>query len=127
LDEAALALAAPDGFSIEEAALQRAAPGDLPRGVSREEMWRAVLESLALRGRSVLDTIERVSGSSPGLVVTGGVARGRAFQELKRRLVAPFVLAPVSEAGARGAALLGGCAAGLFSDVTAVPAPLGED
>jgi sugar (pentulose or hexulose) kinase len=61
------------------------------------------------------------------LVVTGGVTRGRAFREIKRRIVAPFVVASVEEAGARGAALLGGCAAGIYPDVTSVPAPLRED
>ena len=126
LDEGALALSDSHAFAIDEAVLQRAVPSDLPGAPTTEQVWRSVLESLARRGRSVLTTIERVSGPSPGLVVTGGVARGRAFREIKRRLVAPFVVASVGEAGARGAALLGGCAAGLFPDVTAVPPPVGE-
>lgn len=123
LDEGALALPDSQAFAIDEAILQKGALSSVPRDSTPEQVWRSVLESLARRGRSVLTTIERVSGPSPGLVVTGGVARGRAYRETKRRLVAPFVLASVEEAGARGAALLGGCAAGLFPDATAVPAP----
>ena len=123
LDEAALALSDHDGAPLAEPVLQRADPTALPAERSPAHAWRSVLETLAHRGRSVLTTIEGVSGPSPGLVVTGGVARGRAFRTIKGRLVAPFVLASVEEAGARGAALLGGCAAGLYSDVTAVPTP----
>lgn len=126
LDEAALSLP-PDGLVIDEGPAQRSDAAGLPEGGSPEQVWRSVIESLARRGRSVLTTIEEVSGPSPGLVVTGGVTRGRAFREIKRRIVAPFVVASVEEAGARGAALLGGCAAGIYPDVTSVPAPLRED
>jgi sugar (pentulose or hexulose) kinase len=123
LDDAALAVEGADGFAIDAQVLQRADPSALPRDRPHEHVWRSVLESLAGRGRSVLTTIERVSGPIPGLAVTGGVARGRAFREIKHRLVAPFVIPSVQEAGARGAALLGGCAAGLYPDATGIPAP----
>jgi sugar (pentulose or hexulose) kinase len=123
LDAAALALPRADGIDVDEQAMERIAETGLPHGVTPAHVWRAVLESLAVRGRSVVTTIERVSGPSDGLVVTGGVARGAAFRAIKEHTVAPFVTAPVEEAGARGAALLGGCAAGVYRDAFAIPAP----
>jgi sugar (pentulose or hexulose) kinase len=55
--------------------------------------------------------------------VTGGAARSEAVLAIKRSALGPFERSPVQEAGARGAALLAGCAAGVFAGVGELPTP----
>jgi sugar (pentulose or hexulose) kinase len=69
----------------------------------------------------VLATIESVAGPTRRLVVTGGWARNPAFRAVKEATLGPFERPPVVEAGARGAALLGGCAAGVYGGVEDLP------
>jgi sugar (pentulose or hexulose) kinase len=84
---------------------------------------RAVLEALATRGKAILRTIEEVAGRTMRIVVTGGAARSEAVLAIKRSALGPFERSPVQEAGARGAALLAGCAAGAFAGVGELPTP----
>ena len=84
---------------------------------------RAVLESLATRGEAILRTIEEVAGRTRRIVVSGGGAQSEAVLAIKRSALGPFERPPVQEAGARGAALLAGCAAGVFAGVGELPAP----
>jgi sugar (pentulose or hexulose) kinase len=94
------------------------APGSSPAHV-----WRATLEALAAAASGVLETIESVSGGPGRIVVAGGGARSYAFRAVKRAVLGPFVEPRVAEAGARGAALFGGLAAGVYSQVGDFPAP----
>jgi sugar (pentulose or hexulose) kinase len=68
----------------------------------------------------VLAHIETVAGPRRRVVVTGGWARDEAVLASKERLGA-VETPPVVEAGARGAALLGGVAAGLLESVDSLP------
>ena len=61
--------------------------------------------------------LSAVVGSPHRVVMIGGWAHSVAVRELRRKLWGHVEVAEVGEAGGRGAALLGGCAAGL------VPAP----
>jgi sugar (pentulose or hexulose) kinase len=90
---------------------------------SPEKAWRAALEAVALEVRRLLDRIEGIAGLTTRLVVTGGWATGSAPRAVKRAILGGFDYPPVREAGARGAALLGGVAAGLFPAITGLPAP----
>jgi sugar (pentulose or hexulose) kinase len=68
-------------------------------------------------------TIESVAGPTRRLVASGGWARDRAVRTVKRELLGPFEQPPVTEAGARGAALLAGVAAGVFPGTDELPRP----
>ena len=69
--------------------------------------------------------MESIAGPTGRLVVAGGGARSGLARALKRAALGPFDLPAVEEAGARGAALLAGCAAGIFAGVHDLP-PAGQ-
>jgi sugar (pentulose or hexulose) kinase len=96
----------------------RAASGATPAHV-----WRATLDAIAQRGAEVLEAIRSVGGPEGRLVVAGGGARSAAVREIKHAVLGPFVKPRVTEAGARGAALFAGLAAGVYSDVASFPEP----
>jgi glycerol kinase len=56
-------------------------------------------------------------------VVAGGWAHDAAYAAVKEEQLGPFERPPVTEAGARGAALLAGLAAGIYGSVDELPAP----
>ncbi len=86
-------------------------------------VWRATLDAIAEVGSDVLETIRSLSGPERRLVVAGGGARSAGVRAIKRAVLGPFVEPRVSEAGARGAALFGGLAAGVYPDVSSFPEP----
>jgi sugar (pentulose or hexulose) kinase len=95
-------------------------PLRLPAGVPAERIWRAAIDAVAAEVDSLLRAIEEVAGPHRRIVVTGGWARDEAVRASKARLGA-VEAPPVVEAGARGAALLAGVAAGLFAGVDDLP------
>ena len=124
LDRAAMAL----GHSARPPEVSRAAEveamlADLPRGPTPAEDWRTALEAVAAGGAAVLRTIESVAGATGRLVVTGGGARSPALRWAKRRALGDFDHPSLVEPGARGAALLAGCAAGTYAGPHAIPPP----
>jgi sugar (pentulose or hexulose) kinase len=95
-------------------------PPRLPAGVSPERIWRGAIDAVGAEVEAVLAHIETVAGPRHKVVVAGGWARDEAVLASKASLGA--VEAPaVVEAGARGAALLGGVAAGVFESVDTLP------
>jgi len=84
-------------------------------------VWRAALEAIAQHGPGALATIESVAGPTGRLVVAGGWARSPAVRAVKREILGPFDEPVVEEAGARGAALMAGVAAGLYGGVEDLP------
>jgi sugar (pentulose or hexulose) kinase len=123
LDAGALATAPGDAPALELdlRALERP-PLSLPGGVAPERVWRAAIDAVAREVDNQLAHIEAVAGPRRRVVVTGGWARGEAVRAAKERLGA-VETPPVVEAGARGAALLAGVAAGLFENADGLPAP----
>jgi sugar (pentulose or hexulose) kinase len=121
LDAGALATAPGDAPALELdlRSLDRP-PVELPGGVAPERVWRGALDAVARGAEAELAHIESVAGPRRRLVVTGGWARDEAFMAAKARL-GPFETPPVVEAGARGAALLAGVAAGLYESADALP------
>jgi sugar (pentulose or hexulose) kinase len=95
-------------------------PLRLPAGVPAERIWRAAIDAVAAEVDSLLRAIEEVAGPHRRIVVTGGWARDEAVRASKANLGA-VEAPPVVEAGARGAALLAGVAAGLFASVDDLP------
>ncbi len=90
-------------------------------------VWRAAQESAARETASILRELERVAGPTDRLVVAGGWSRSAAYRAIKRGVLGPFRVPDVLEAGARGAALFGGLAAGMFDGVEDFPAPGATD
>jgi sugar (pentulose or hexulose) kinase len=106
-------------LELELHSLERA-PLHLPDGFTAGSIWRAAVDTVAAEVGAVLQAIEQVAGPSRRIVVTGGWAHDEAVRASKARLGA-VEAPPVVEAGARGAALLAGVAAGLFASADDLP------
>ena len=92
-------------------------------GATPGALWRAAQESAARETARILRELEEVAGPAERLVVAGGWTRSDAYRAIKRGVLGPFEVPDVAEAGARGAALFGGLAAGLFGSVEDFPTP----
>jgi sugar (pentulose or hexulose) kinase len=95
-------------------------PLQLPVGVGPGLIWRSAIDAVGAEVEAVLAHIETVAGPQRKIVVVGGWARDEAVLASKAPLGA-VEAPPVVEAGARGAALLGGVAAGVFESVDTLP------
>lgn len=132
-DRAALgraAIAAPPGaggMTVRRGADEVAALEGIGRDVTPGLVWRAALEHVQRETARLLGAIEAVAGVAERLVVVGGWSRDPALMEVKRAILGPLEVPVVAEAGARGAALIGGVAAGLFPDVLHLPGPPAAD
>jgi sugar (pentulose or hexulose) kinase len=92
-------------------------------GTSPPLVWRAALEAAQDRAAAIKATVESIAGPTTRLVVAGGWSRDAAVRTIKNEVLGPFERPPVTEAGARGAALLAGIAAGVYGGVEELPAP----
>jgi sugar (pentulose or hexulose) kinase len=120
---AAAALAtAPDEVPVLELELHslERPPLRLPEDVPAERIWRAATDAVAAEVDALLRATAEVAGPHRRIVVTGGWAHDEAVRASKARFGA-VEAPPVVEAGARGAALLAGVAAGLFASVNDLP------
>jgi sugar (pentulose or hexulose) kinase len=95
-------------------------PLRLPSGAAPERIWRGAIDAVGAEVEAVLAHIDAVAGPRRRVVVTGGWARDEAVLASKAALGA-VETPPVVEAGARGAALLGGVAAGIYESVDTLP------
>jgi sugar (pentulose or hexulose) kinase len=138
---ALLGRALPDLPALDAAALN-AEPGELTvtgangseialrgigDGVDPARVWRAALDAAITAGRRIHDEMTLASGPHHDLVVTGGWARSAGVLELKRRSLGELRIPEVGEAGARGAALLAGLAAGVYATPADFPQPITVD
>jgi sugar (pentulose or hexulose) kinase len=87
----------------------------ITNGLGPADLWRAALEAVTAQAEQVHSAMSAVVGGHQTLVVTGGWSRSQALLEVKRRVLGPLRNPNVSEAGARGAALLAGLAAGVYA------------
>ncbi len=97
--------------------------GGIGDDVTPGALWRAAQESSARETARILRELEAVAGPAVRLVVAGGWTRSAAYRTIKRDVLGRFLVPDVAEAGARGAALFGGLAAGLFGSVDDFPTP----
>jgi sugar (pentulose or hexulose) kinase len=119
LDARALATEEAASVELDVDSFHRSPPR-LPEGAPPKAIWRGALASAAARIEAVLAHIEAVAGTRRRLVMTGGWARSEALvasREALGRVERP----PLVEAGARGAALMAGVAAGRFESVDDLP------
>jgi sugar (pentulose or hexulose) kinase len=125
LEAAALAVpAGADGVAVRGVTDDRATLEGIPATAGPGHVWRAAVEALAGHGAGVLGVIESIAGRTARLVVTGGWARSPMVRAVKRAMLGPFEEPVVQEAGARGAALIAGVAAGTFKGFDDLP-PVG--
>jgi sugar (pentulose or hexulose) kinase len=115
----ALAVDAAPALDLELHSLDRPSLR-LPTGAPPERIWRGSIEAVRAEVEAVLAHIDAVAGPRRRVVVAGGWARDEAVRASKASLGA-VEAPPVVEAGARGAALLGGVAAGIYESVDALP------
>ena len=111
------------GMAVRDVFGERAALDGVGDHAGPGWVWRAALEAVAERAAELRGEIEAVAGPSGRLVLAGGWARSPAVRSVKLARLGPFDHPPVTEAGARGAALLGGVAAGRFAGIEELPAP----
>jgi sugar (pentulose or hexulose) kinase len=90
------------------------APGDV---------WRAATEAVTLQLRDLAEMIAAATGPRGDLVVTGGWSNSSALMAAKASALGPLWRTETLEAGARGAAILGGLAHGTYSSHHDVPRP----
>jgi len=90
-------------------------------GASPAHLWRAALEAGADLSVAMLARIDAVGGPRRRIVATGGGVRGAGARAVKEERLGPIEWSPVQEATARGAALLGGIAAGVYASSDDVP------
>jgi sugar (pentulose or hexulose) kinase len=111
------------GLRVLDAEGDSATLTGIGRTPSPEQVWRAAVEAVVERGAQLFDVVAGF-GTVERIVVAGGWAHSPTLRAVKRRrLPVPLDVPAVVEAGARGAALLAGCAAGIFSNANAVPRP----
>jgi sugar (pentulose or hexulose) kinase len=78
-------------------------------------VWRAALESVTEEVGVIHDAMSAVTGPHAAFVVTGGWSSSTALMAVKERRFGALRRPQVAEAGARGAALLAGLAAGTYA------------
>jgi sugar (pentulose or hexulose) kinase len=126
LDAGALALAPGDAPALELDlhSLERA-PLNLP-DAPPAAIWRGAIDTVSREVAALVDHIDAVAGPHTKVVVTGGWARDPAVLDAKRRL-GHVEAPPVVEAGCRGAALLAGIAAGVYTSADDLPAVIAKE
>ena len=111
------------GLAVRDVFGDRSALEGIGADPSPALVWRAALEAVAERAAELRAHIESVAGPSRRLVLAGGWARSPAVRSVKRAVLGPYDWPQVTQAGARGAALLAGIAAGRFAGIDDLPDP----
>jgi sugar (pentulose or hexulose) kinase len=109
-----------DALAALAALEERRADEDTP-AAARE--WLAALETAVARASASLRALEALGGPIAEVRISGGWAANPVLRRLKLAAFPNTVHPRVSEAGARGAALLAGKAAGAFGSAAAFPPP----
>jgi sugar (pentulose or hexulose) kinase len=94
---------------------------ELGEEASPEALWSAALSYSARGASRILEAMGAIAGPADELVLSGGWARCTGLREGRQQLVPRVRWPAVVEAGARGAALFGGCAAGLYAGAANFP------
>ncbi|UUM10797.1 glycerol kinase GlpK [Clostridiaceae bacterium HFYG-1003] len=101
----------------------------LTRGVRKEHLIRATLESIAYQSRDVLVAMEHDAGIDVQVLkVDGGASRNQFLMQFQADIMDVAVVRPqVTESTALGAAFLAGLATGFYDSVEALQAKLKAD
>lgn len=91
----------------------------LENGVSRETMYRAVLEGLSCETKSMLNQLSRHSISVERLIATGGASKSSQYMQIKSNLLRkPISVLDNAESGIRGLAMVCAVKKGCFQDLS---------
>lgn len=90
---------------------------DIRDGTAPPHLWRAAVEETVEQLATIHRVMSSASGSHRKFIVTGGWSRSETVLAAKGRQFGALVQPRSEEAGARGAALFAGVAAGLWTDV----------
>jgi sugar (pentulose or hexulose) kinase len=127
LDSAALQVATlepgRDAVSVEIDDSTSVTVAGIGDGVRPGEVWLAALGAITDQIQTINHAMTSVVGPHRNMVVTGGWSRSAALMQVKRRAFGELMRSEVDEAGARGAALLAGLAAGTYGGIGEFPAP----
>ena len=93
-------------------------------GVTPAEVWRAVVEATTDEVTKLHDSMTDIVGEHHEIIVTGGWSHSAALLAAKRRRFGTLAVSPVYEAGARGAAIYAGRAAGVLESDEVFPEPM---
>ncbi|MFJ4027491.1 L-fuculokinase [Paenarthrobacter sp. NPDC089989] len=88
---------------------------------SPADIWRAALDAITGQAVDIHSLMTRAAGRPSRMVVTGGWSRSTALLQSKEKVFGALTVSPAQEAGARGAALFGGLAAGLYGSIADFP------
>jgi sugar (pentulose or hexulose) kinase len=116
---------------VKEELEARASILDLDASASPAALWSATLNCLSDGAQRIVGAMRSVAGPAgragaegvEELVLSGGWAHCTGLRQRRKGLFANVRWPAVNEAGARGAAMFGGSAAGLFSGPTDFPRP----
>jgi sugar (pentulose or hexulose) kinase len=97
---------------------------NLVDGVTPGEIWRAVVEAATEEVIKLHNSMTDIVGEHQDIIVTGGWSRSAALMAAKRRKLGTLRLSAVQEAGARGAAIYAGRAAGVLASNGVFPDPM---
>ncbi|WP_051341442.1 FGGY-family carbohydrate kinase [Pseudonocardia spinosispora] len=109
-------------LGVEEsdlAALDEQALAEEPTGPA--QIWRYALQEVTEEAGGLHRLMSRLTGPASSLIMTGGWARSAGLREVKKQVLGDVSRSPVTEAGARGAALLAGLAGGLYANQSEFP------
>jgi glycerol kinase len=87
------------------------------------DIWLATLAAITDQILDIDRSMTSVVGPHRNMVVTGGWSRSSALMQVKQRAFGDLTRSAVDEAGARGAALLAGLAAGTYAATAEFPHP----
>jgi len=93
-------------------------------GASPAALWSAALDAMNDGAARLVQSMESIGGPIEEVVLTGGWAHCAGLRERKRQMFGQVRWPALAEAGARGAALFGGVAAGIFDGPEAFPQPV---
>lgn len=96
-------------------------------GASPALMWRVAVEDLFELSDRVLARMEEIVGPRDRTVIAGGWINDAMVRDVKERTLGPLRVSEVAEAGAVGAALLSGIAAGVIARPAAHEGPRWPD
>jgi sugar (pentulose or hexulose) kinase len=124
LDAAAMSgSATPASVTVEIDDTARVTVSGIGDGVSPGDIWRVTLEAITEQILDIHRSMTSVVGPHRHMTVTGGWSRSAALMLVKQRAFGDLTRSAVDEAGARGAALLAGLAAGTYAGTAEFPHP----
>jgi sugar (pentulose or hexulose) kinase len=92
-------------------------------GASPAALWSAALDAVTEGAQRLVQSMDSIAGPTQEVILTGGWARCAGLRKRKRQTFRRVRWPALAEAGARGAALFGGIAAGLFDGPRDFPQP----